>query len=192
LNQSKIVILPIYSEAANTPRQIILSSRSLEVELLSKIGIHTLDEIANVSAEELYELSRQIIQSGKFLVTLGDVPDITSSLVKAQLEKWPSMKVLRIDARMLQQAGQDPEWFVKIVDDLPEHVYFNMNSDGVNLSEATCRDLMNLTRELTHRRNVVGLDLITPALQDEQPLFCAKLLYQILGFIFESRKHGIH
>ena len=46
------------------------------------------------------------------------------------------------------------------------------------------RELMNLTRELTHRRNVVGLDLIAPALKDDQSLFCAKLLYKILGAIF--------
>lgn len=196
MNQSKIVILPIFSEAGNSPRQIILASRSVEVEDLGKelqeIGIQTLDQIADIGAEELYERSWEIIQSGKFLVTLGDVPDITSSLVKAQLEKWPSMKVLRIDSQVMHQAVQDPEWFVKIVDDLPEHVYFNMNIDGLNLDERTWQELINLTRELTHRRNVVGFDLIASVLQDDQPLFCAKLLYQILGFIFESRKHGIH
>jgi hypothetical protein len=187
LNQPKIVILPIYSEAANTPRQIILASRSVEVEDLGKklheIGISILDEIADASAEELYERSRQIIQSGKFLVTLGDVQAITPSLVKAQLEKWPSMKILRIDANVMQQAGHDPQWFVKVVDDLPEHVYYSIHIDGMNQDES--QHIINLTRELTHRRNVVGLDLIASALQDDQPLFCAKLLYKILSFIFQ-------
>jgi hypothetical protein len=190
LNQSKIVILPIHLQGANTPREILLALRNAELEDLGKelykIGIHTLEEIADISTEELYKVSQQIVQAGKFLVTLGDLPSITSSLVKAQLEKWPSMKLLQIDAEMMHQADQDNEWFVKVVDDLPEHVYFTLHIDGMNLDEVTWRELMNLTRELTHRRNVVGLDLIAPALKDDQPLFCAKLLYKILGLVFNN------
>jgi hypothetical protein len=189
LNQSKIVILPLNSQAANTPRQIILASRDGEVEDLAKelhkIGIHTLDEITNVSTEDLYKVSQQIIQAGKFLVTLADEPAITFSLVKAQLEKWPSMKVLQIDAQVMHQTGKDPEWFVKVVDDLPEHVYFSIHVDGMNLDERTWQELINLTRELTYRRNIVGLDLIASVLQNGQALFCAKLLYKILGAIFQ-------
>jgi arginase family enzyme len=183
LNQ--VVILAVLSQAGYTSAQIILAE-------LSQIGIHTLNEMTEPDPQELYEVSHQIIQDGKFLVTLGNVPDITSSLVKAQLEKWPSMKVLQIDAQRLHQANQDPEWFVKIVDDLPEHVYFTFQLDGMNLDEVTWREMMNLTRELTHRRNVVGLDLIVSALQDDQALFCAKLLYEFLALIFQSRKHGIN
>jgi len=186
LNQSKIVILPIHLQGANTPRQILLALTNAELEEpgkeLYKIGIHTLDEITDT--EELYKVSQQIIQAGKFLVTLADLPSVTSSLVKAQLEKWPSMKLLQIDVQVMHQADQDPEWFVKVVDDLPEHVYFTLHIDGMNLDEVTWRELMNLTRELTHRRNVVGLDLIIPALKDDQSLFCAKLIYKILGSIF--------
>jgi hypothetical protein len=174
LNQSKIVILPIYTEAANAPHQIIL------VEL-HKLGLHTLDKLINVSAEELYKVSREIIQSGKFLVTLSDVPDITSLLVKTQLEKWPSMKTLRIDGQVMQQADQDPEWFVKIVDDLPEHIYFSINIEGMHDKS---QQIMDLTRELTYRRNIVGLDFIGSGIEDHQTLLCAKLIYQILGFIF--------
>jgi hypothetical protein len=190
LNQAKIVILPLHYHAANSTRQIVLASKSIEAEGLAKIGIDTLDELADLSEEELFKLSLRIIQSGKFQVTLSDEASITTTLVKAQLEKWPSMKVLQIDTPVMQQADQDPDWFVKRVDDLPEHVYFSIHIDGINEDES--RYITNLTRELTHRRNVVGLDLIAPALRDDQSLFCAKLLYQILEFIFESRKHGIY
>jgi hypothetical protein len=193
LNQSKIAILPVHYQPANTCRQIILASSNVEVEDLAKelykIGIHILDEIAAVSTEDLYKASQQIIQAGKFQVTLGDEPAITSTLVKAQLEKWPSMKVLQIDAQVMNQIGQDSEWFVKVVDDLPEHVYFSIHVDGMNLDEQTWLELMNLTREITYRRNVVGLDLSASVLQNDQALYCAKLLYKILGTIFESRKH---
>jgi arginase family enzyme len=182
LNQSKIVILPVHSQAAGTPAQIVLALRNVEAEDLSKIRIDILAELSDV--EQLYEASRNIIQPGKFLVTLGDEGAITPILVKAQLEKWPSMKVLQIDAQVIRQVDQDPEWFVKVVDDLPEHVYFTLNVDRMNLDEVTWRELMNLMRELTHRRNIVGLDLIASAPQDEQSLYCAKLLHEILGYIF--------
>ena len=179
----QVVILPVLSSSTNSPRDIVLALRNVELkdEDLGKIGIQISDEITE---EQLYEASRHIIQAGKFQVTLGDMPGFTSSLVKAQLEKWPSMKLFQIDAQVIHQADQDSEWFVKVVDDLPEHVYFSMNVDGMNLDEVTSRELMNLTRELTHRRNVVGLDLIASSLQDDQPLFCAKLLYKMLSIIF--------
>src|SRR5262245_10030397 len=132
------------------PREIVLASRNVELknEDLGKVEIHTLDEMTKM--EHLYEASLHIIQAGKFQVTLGDDPAITSSLAKAQLEKWPSMKVLQIDAQAMHEADQDPEWFVKVVDDLPEHVYFTLQIDGMNLDEVTWRELTNLIRELTH------------------------------------------
>jgi hypothetical protein len=189
--KSKIVILPLRYQAANTPRQIILASKNIEVEdlgkELSKIGIHILDEMADISAEELYKVSQQIIQDGKFQVTLSDEAAITSALVKAQLEKWPSMKVLQIDAQVMHQADQDPEWFVKVVDELPEHVYFSIDITGMNQNES--QRITDLTRELTHRRNVVGLDLVGLCKDDGQALLCAKLIYKMLGFIFQLRKH---
>ena len=173
------------------PHEIISASRNLELydeELgreIYKIGIHSLDEVTDISLEELYKVSQQIIQAGKFQVTLmGGDPAFTSPLVKAQLEKWPSMKVLQIDTRAMHQIDEDPEWFVKVVDELPEHVYVTIGVDGMNPDELTWCDLMNLIRELTYRRNVVGLDLVGRSLQQGQAFYCAKLLYKILGYVF--------
>jgi N1-aminopropylagmatine ureohydrolase len=203
--KSKVVILPVPYKSANTPHEIISASRNVELydEELGKetykIGIHTLEkmvpEVENADAimEKLYKVSQQILQAGKFQVTLCGEHSITSVLVKAHLEKWPSMAVLQIDADTAKLRNNifyrkdiknDPEWFVKVVDELPEHVYFTIDIDGMNPDELTWRDLMNLTRELTHRRNVVGVDLVGLYLQEGQAFYCAKLLYKILGLIF--------
>ena len=71
----------------------------------------------------------------------------------------------------MKDIEKDPEWFVKVVDELPEHVYFTIDIDGMDGSlmpatgtpepgGLTWKNLMDLTRELTHRRNVVGLDIV--------------------------------
>lgn len=175
------------NQSTKTAQEIIRASQDVKLhdeepgKETYKIGIHTLEEMR---IQELEKVSGQVILAGKFLVTLGSEPAITPLLVKAQLGKWPSMKVLQIDAQVMQQTGQDPEWFVKVVDDLPEHVYFSIHIDGMNLDELRWQDLMNLTRELTYRRNIVGLDLIASVLQNGQALFGAKLLYKILCLIF--------
>ncbi len=201
--KSKVVILPVPHQSTNMPHEIISASRNVELydEELSKetykIGIHTLEvmEAGNVDtiSEKLYRVTQQILQAGKFQVTLGGEHAITSPLVKAHFEKWPSMAVLQIDADAVKlrsntfyrkDIGKDPEWFVKVVDELPEHVYFTIDIDGINPDELTGRDLMNLIRELTYRRNIVGVDFGGQCQQDGQAFFCAKLLYKILGFIF--------
>lgn len=266
---SKVVILPVPYESTTSyqagtrdaPHEIIWASRNVELydeeigKEIYKIGIHTLDEMvpilgnADAMMEELYKVSRQIVQAGKFQVTLGGEHAITSPLVRAHLEKWPSMAVVQIDAHAdlrdhyegskhshasalrrvvelcpvvhvgirnisyeeiqalpklrskifyMKDIEKDPEWFVKVVDELPEHVYFTIDIDGMDGSlmpatgtpepgGLTWKDMMNLTRELTHRRNVVGLDLVELCPQGGQkaPVFlCAKLLYKILGHIF--------
>ncbi len=202
--KSKVVILPIHYQSTNAPHEIISASRNVDLndEELGKetykIGIHTLEEMvpevgnADAMMEKLYEVSQQILQAGKFQVTLGDEHSLTS-LVKAHLEKWPSIVVLQIDADTAKLRSKtfyrkdietDREWFVKVVDELPEHVYFTIDMNGMNPDELTWRDLMNLTRELTYRRNVVSVDLAGQCLQEGKALYCAKLLYKILGCIF--------
>lgn len=199
--KSKVVILPVPYQSTNTPHEIILASRNVDLndEELGKetykIGIHTLEktvpEVGNSDAmmEKLHEVSQQILQAGKFQVTLGGEQSISSPVVKAHLEKWPSMAVLQIDADAAKFRSnifyrKDVDWFVKVVDELPEHVYFAIDIDGMNPDELTWQDLMNLTRELTYRRNVVGIDLVGQSLQEGKAFYCAKLLYKILGFIF--------
>lgn len=268
--KSRVVVLPVPYESTTSyqagtrdaPHEIIWASRNVELydEELGKetykIGIHTLDEMvpllgnADAMIEELYRVSSQIVQQNKFLVTLGGEHAITSPLVRAHLEKYPSLAVLQIDAHAdlresyegckhshasamrrvveycpvvhvgirnisleevqalpklkskifyMKDMVKDPKWFEKVVDELPEHVYFTIDIDGMDSSlmpstgtpepgGMSWQDVMNLSRELTHRRNVVGLDLVElcPQAGVKAPNFlCAKMIYKLLGYIFE-------
>jgi arginase family enzyme len=199
--KSKVVILPVPYQSTNTPHEIISASRNVDLndeepgKETYKIGIHTLEktvpEVGNADAmmEKLYEVSQQILQAGKFQVTLGGEQSITSPLMKAHLEKWPSLSVLQIDADAAKLRNnifnrKDTDWFVKVVDELPEHVYLTIDINGMNPDELTWRDLTNLTRELTYRRNIVGVHLLGQCTQEGKALYCAKLLYKILGLIY--------
>ncbi len=269
-DQSRVVILPVPYESTTSyqagtrdaPHEIIWASRNVELydeetgKETYKIGIHTLDEMipilgnADAMMDALYSVSRQIVQAGKFQITLGGEHAITSPLVRAHLEKYPSLAVLQIDAHAdlrdsyegckhshasamrrvvelcpvvhvgirnisleevqalpklkskifyMKDIEKDLRWFEKVVDELPEHVYFTIDIDGMDSSlmpstgtpepgGLSWQDLMNLTREVTHRRNIVGLDLVElcPQAGVKAPNFlCAKLIYKILGQIFK-------
>lgn len=269
--KSRVCILPVPYESTTSyqagtrdaPHEIIWASRNVELydeeigKEIYKMGIHTLDEMipvlgnADAMMEEIYQASRQIVQAGKFQVTLGGEHAITSPIVRAHLEKWPSLAVLQIDAHAdlrdnyegskhshasamrrvvefcpvvhvgirnisfdevqalpklkskifyMKDIEKDPEWFVKAVDELPEHVYYTIDVDGFDSSVMpstgtpepgglTWKNVMDLSREVTHRRNVVGLDVVElcPQAGVKAPNFlCAKMIYKILGLIFKE------
>jgi agmatinase len=266
-DKSSVVILPVPYESTissqtgtrDAPHQIFQASRNVPPydeetgNETYKIGIHTLDEIlilenADAMMEALYDVSHQIVQSGKFQITLGGEHTITSPLVKAHLEKYPSLAVLQIDSHAelhdsyegckhsrasamrrvvelcpIVQVGirnisseevealpklkskifymkdieKDSKWFTKVVDELPEHVYYTIDMNGMDSSFPSTGipqsgglswlNLMDLSREVTARRNIVGLDLVEfcPQAGVKAPnLLCAKLIYKILGQIF--------
>jgi agmatinase len=270
-DKSRVVILPVPYESTTTyqagtrdaPHEIIWASRNVELydeetgKETYKIGIHTLDEMvpilgnADAMMAAVYAVSRQIVQAGKFQVTLGGEHSITSPLVKAHLERYPSLAVLQIDAHAdlrdsyqgckhshasamrrvvelcpvvhvgirnisfdeiqalpklkskifyMKDIENDSQWYSKVVDELPEHVYFTIDIDGMDSSfmpstgtpepgGLNWQDLMKLTHELAHRRNIVGLDLVElcPQAGVKAPNFlCAKLVYKILGQVFED------
>ena len=271
-DSSRVVILPVPYESTTSyqagtrdaPHEIVWASRNVELydeetgKETYKIGIHTLDEMipilgnADAMMETLYSVSRQIVQAGKFQVALGGEHAISSPLVKAHLEKYPSMAVVQIDAHAdlrdsyegckhshasamrrvvelcpvvhvgirnisfeevqalpklkskifyMKDIEKDPKWFTRVVDELPEHVYYTIDIDGMDSSlmpstgtpepgGLNWQDLMNLTRELAHRRNIVGLDLVElcPQVGVKAPNFlCAKLIYKILGQVFKDK-----
>lgn len=269
-DNSRVVILPVPYESTTSyqagtrdaPHEIIWASRNVELydEEIGKetyqVGIHTLDEMipvlgnADEMMERIYHASRQIVQQGKFQVTLGGEHSITSPIVKAHLEKYPRMAVLQIDAHadlresyegsryshasalrrvvelcpvvhvgirnisleevqalpslkskifFMKDIEKDPEWIHKVVDQLPEEVYYTIDVDGLDSAVMpstgtpepgglTWKDLMDLSRELTSRRKVVGFDVVElcPQAGVKAPVFaCAKLVYKILGQIFK-------
>jgi agmatinase len=270
LEKSRVVILPVPYESTTSyqagtrdaPHEIIWASRNVELydeetgKETYKIGIHTLDEMipilgnADAMIEALYSVSRQIVQADKFQITLGGEHAITSPIVKAHLEKYPSLAVLQIDAHAdlrdsyegskhshasamrrvvelcpvvhvgirnisseevqalpklkskifyMKDIEKDSNWFQKVVEELPEHVYYTIDIDGMDSSLMPSTgtpepgglswfDVMNLTRELANRRNIVGFDLVElcPQVGVKAPNFlCAKLIYKILGQIFK-------
>lgn len=269
-DNSRIVILPVPYESTTSyqagtrdaPHEIIWASRNVELydEEIGKetyqIGIHTLEEMipvlgnADAMMDRIYHASQQIVQQGKFQVTLGGEHSITSPIVKAHLEKYPKMAVLQIDAHadlresyegsrhshasalrrvvemcpvvhvgirnisaeevqalptlkskifFMKDIEKDPEWIHKVVDQLPEEVYFTIDVDGLDSAVMpstgtpepgglTWKDLMDLSHELTGRRKVVGFDVVELCPQGgvKAPVFaCAKLVYKLLGQIFK-------
>jgi len=117
LDTSEVVILPVPFErtvsfgrgTSKGPHSIIYASRSLELyddELgyePSGVGIHTLSELeSNVDPQQmvgdLSEVCSELLDSGKFIITLGGEHSITYGTVKAHKDKFGEFSVLNIDA----------------------------------------------------------------------------------------------
>ncbi len=125
-------------------------------------------------------------------------PVVHTGIRNISKEEIDALPFLRSTIFYMKDMEKDPQWFVKAVDALPEHVYFTIDIDGMDssLMPATgtpepggmsWRDVMDLTRELTSRRKIVGFDLVElcPQGSSKAPAFlCAKLIYKILGHVF--------
>jgi len=115
---SKVVILPIpydsttdwRSGARDGPMAIIDASQYLELydqELDREshlVGIHTLPELQpsmkgpEQTVQRVYEVARQLIQKGKFVVMLGGEHSLTLGMVRAFKERFDRLSVLQFDA----------------------------------------------------------------------------------------------
>lgn len=115
---SKVVVLPIPYDATvsygggarNGPRAIISASRQVEtydndfgIEPC-QVGIATTGELERESSGpeammiKIEKAASEIIDDGKFLLSLGGEHSITSPLVKVYKGKFPDLSVLQIDA----------------------------------------------------------------------------------------------
>ncbi len=115
---SKVVVLPIpydatvsYGDGArNGPRAIISASRQVEtydndfgIEPC-QVGIATTGELEREASGpeammiKIEKAASEIIDDGKFLLSLGGEHSITSPLVKVYKGKFPDLSVLQIDA----------------------------------------------------------------------------------------------
>ena len=68
-----------------------------------KIGIHTLEEFAPRKTPEammdaLYEHSKEILKTDKFLCMLGGEHSVSAPIIRAHAEKYHNLSVLQIDA----------------------------------------------------------------------------------------------
>ncbi len=117
LNRAKVVILPVPFErtvsfgrgTSKGPHSIIYASRSLELyddELGYEpcgVGIHTLCELeSNVDPAQMVgnmsDVCTELLDKGKFIITLGGEHSITYGTVKGHKNKFGEFSVLNIDA----------------------------------------------------------------------------------------------
>lgn len=114
---SRILILPVAYEGtvsygvgtAEGPAAIIDASRNMELydeetdAEVYRLGIHTLDALtAQPTPEEmmtgLYERTRTLLDSGKFVCTIGGEHSISAPVIRAHAERFENLSVLQIDA----------------------------------------------------------------------------------------------
>ena len=88
---------------------IIDASRNMELyeedtdSEVYKLGIHTLEEFKPHETPEammnaLYERTRELLGSDKFICMLGGEHSVSAPVIKAHHEKYPGLSVLQIDA----------------------------------------------------------------------------------------------
>lgn len=68
-----------------------------------KIGIHTLDEFTpretpEAMMDELYQRTKELVNTGKFVCMLGGEHSVSAPVIKAHAEKYHDLSVLQIDA----------------------------------------------------------------------------------------------
>jgi agmatinase len=115
--KSRILIWPVSYEGtvsygtgtAAGAMAIVDASRNMELyeeetdTEVYKLGIHTLDEfIPRETPEEmmdgLYERTKELLKSDKFICMLGGEHSVSAPVIKAHHEKFPNLSVLQIDA----------------------------------------------------------------------------------------------
>jgi agmatinase len=88
---------------------IVDASRNMELyeeetdSEVYKVGIHTLPEFMpretpEAMMSELYEETRRLLGSGKFICMLGGEHSVSAPVIKAHHEKYENLSVLQIDA----------------------------------------------------------------------------------------------
>jgi len=116
-DSSRILVLPVSYEGTVSygvgtgagAMAIIDASRNMELyeeetdSEVYKVGIHTLAEFAprdtpDKMMADLYAYTRDLLESGKFLCTLGGEHSISAPIIKAHKEKFENLSVLQIDA----------------------------------------------------------------------------------------------
>jgi agmatinase len=114
---ARILILPVSYEGTVSygtgtgagAMAIVNASRNMELyeeetdSEVYKLGIHTLKEFLPRSTpdammESLYDYSKDLVKSGKFVCMLGGEHSVSAPIIKAHSEQYHDMSVLQIDA----------------------------------------------------------------------------------------------
>jgi agmatinase len=86
----------------NASRNMELYDEETDAEVF-KLGIHTLDEFKPRETPEammnsLYDRTKELLQSDKFICMLGGEHSVSAPLIKAHAERFHNLSVLQIDA----------------------------------------------------------------------------------------------
>ena len=114
---SRILVLPVSYEGtvsygtgtADGAMAIVDASRNMELyeeetgSEVYKLGIHTLEEFTpretpDEMMDSLYQYTRELLESDKFLCMLGGEHSVSAPVIKAHAEKYHDLSVLQIDA----------------------------------------------------------------------------------------------
>jgi agmatinase len=114
---SRVLVLPVSYEGTVSfgtgtgagAMAIVDASRNMELyeeetdAEVYKIGIHTLEEFKSrptpeLMMHELYEHSKELLKSDKFLCMLGGEHSVSAPIIKAHAEKYHNLSILQIDA----------------------------------------------------------------------------------------------
>jgi agmatinase len=116
-DDAQVIVLPVSWEGTVSygtgtgegAMAIVDASRNMELyddetdAEIYKIGIHTTNVIEPAETPEammtrLYESSKQLLESNKFLCMIGGEHSVSSPVIKAHAEKYHDLSVLQIDA----------------------------------------------------------------------------------------------
>ena len=114
---SRVLVLPVSYEGTVSfgtgtgagAMAIVDASRNMELyeeetdAEVYKIGIHTLDEFAprdtpEAMMNDLYEHSKELLKSDKFLCMLGGEHSVSAPVIRAHAEKYHNLSIMQIDA----------------------------------------------------------------------------------------------
>jgi agmatinase len=116
-DSAEILILPVSYEGTVSygtgtgagAMAIVDASRNMELyeeetdSEVYKLGIHTLDEFTprptpEAMMDELYDYTKELLKSDKFICMLGGEHSVSAPIIKAHAEKYHNISVLQIDA----------------------------------------------------------------------------------------------
>jgi agmatinase len=116
-DSARILVLPVAYEGTvsygtgtgDGAMAIVDASRNMELyeeetgTEVYKLGIHTLEEFKpratpDEMMDALYERTRELLESNKFLCMLGGEHSVSAPIIRAHAEKFHDMSVLQIDA----------------------------------------------------------------------------------------------
>ncbi|MCW5959007.1 MAG: agmatinase [Pyrinomonadaceae bacterium] len=116
-DSARVLVLPVSYEGTVSfgtgtgagAMAIVDASRNMELyeeetdAEVYKIGIHTLDEFKPRETparmmNDLYEHSKELLNSDKFLCMLGGEHSVSAPIIKAHAEKYHNLSILQIDA----------------------------------------------------------------------------------------------